>query len=136
MEIKVVPIISRTGNRSKYFSYWMETFTEEHIQKLKEAIEQIRGKTLGIEIDITDVKKLSNRKNKIHERGMIFEDGQIKAFGPIVKSLATFLSMHGIRDIYILIKEDDSGKVHAIIKDLATHRAKVTANSHAHSHSH
>jgi len=105
----------------------METFTEEHIQKLKETIEQIRGKTLGIEIDITDVKKLSNRKNKIHERGMIlFEDGQIKAFGPIVKSLATFLSMNDIRDIYILIKEDDNGKVHVIIKDLATHKVKTT----------
>jgi len=129
MEIKVVPIISRTGNRSKYFKYWMEIFTEEHIQKLKESIEHIRGKSLGIEIDITDVKKLSNRKNKIHERGMILEDGQIKAFGPIVKSLATFLSTHNIRNVYILIKEDDNGKVHVIIKDLTTHRTKVTNTS-------
>ena len=134
MEIKVVPIISRAGNKSKYFSYWMETFTEEHIQKLKESIEQIRGKSLGIEVDITDIKKLSNRKNKIHERGMIFEDGQIKAFGPIVKSLATFLSTHDVRGVYILIKEDDNGKVRVIIKDLATHKAKITNDSSASTH--
>lgn len=119
MEIKVVHITGKTGNRSKYLPYFLETFTDDAIEQLKQSLEQIRGKpTLGIMFDISDIKEFSARKNTINERGLISEDGQVKTYGTIANALAKFLLSHGIKGVSFTIKEQND-KVYVTIKDIS-----------------
>ena len=124
MEIKVVPVLGKTGsNRSKYFSFLAELFTEQDIENLKQSLEQVRGNpTLGVMVDISGIKSLSDRKNKISERGYITNDGQIRTYGTIAKALAALLHMHGIKDVYFVIKEYED-KVYVTFRDLQSYRA-------------
>jgi len=137
MEIKIVPIIgsNKAGtSRSKYMQFFSELFTEENLKKLKQSLEQIRGNpSLGIMIDITDVKNISTRKNKISERGILPSHGEPKAHGTIANALLKFFAAHNITDIQFTIRERDDGKVYLIIKvidnDKFTERAKNTVTT-------
>jgi len=123
MEIKVVPMCN-SNNKSKYNDYWAYLFTDENINDLKRSVESIRNKDLGVIIDITSIKDYSDRKNKINERGYIDDSGQITAYGSIAKSLAIYLQMIGLSNIYFAIKESRNGRINLIIKDLTIHRLK------------
>lgn len=130
MEIKIIPIISKSGgSRSKYLPYFAERFTEDVIENIKRSLEQIKNNpNLGIVIDITDIKQISERKNKINERGLITEDGQTKVYGTIVNALIQYFLIHDIKGVYILIREQDD-KVQLIIKDASTYKQKQTVSS-------
>lgn len=126
MEIRIVPI--KTGNKSKYYSYFVDNFTKKDLKELKQTFEQIKGNpVLGVMIDVSNIKKLSNRKNKINERGYVDENGQIKAYGMIAKALASFLSVNDITGVYFTIKEQDD-KVYVTFKDISVSRSYKTAN--------
>jgi len=122
MEIKIVPIVggNKTSvSRSKYMQFFSELFTEENLERLKQSLEQIRGNpSLGIMIDITDVKNISVRKNKISERGVLPSHGEPKAHGTIANALLKFFAIHNITDIQFTIKERDDGKVYLIIRSI------------------
>ena len=125
MEIKVVPIIENgsSGSRSKYYSYFVNNFTKEDLEELKQALEQIKGNpVLGVMIDISEVKKLGDRKNKISERGYVDENGQVKPYGTIAKALAAFLLANDIKGVYFTIKEQDD-KVYVTFKDISVSRS-------------
>jgi len=132
MEIKIVPITTgRIGTKSKYLSYFTERFTDDDIENLKQALSQIKNNpTLGVMIDISDIKEFSGRHNKISERGQITEDGQTKTYGTIARAFATFLNLHGIRGVYFVIRERDD-KVYVTIKDLSSQKATPEIITHA-----
>ena len=120
MEIKVV---YDAGKKSKYNDFWIKLFNDESIEELKKSIEKIRGRHLGLVIDLAEINTYGNRKNKINERGYITENGQITAYGSIAKSLAAYLKVLGINNIYFTIKESNDS-IDLTIKDLNIHRLK------------
>jgi hypothetical protein len=73
--------------------------------------------SLAVEIDISEIKNISERRNEINERAKILNDGSIKAYGSAVKSLAKYLSSNGIKNVSLIIKEID-GNVVTYIKYL------------------
>lgn len=119
MEIKIV---STTNNldktKSKYDKFWSTIFTDSDIKMLLTTLEQTKtNPSLAVEIDISEIKNISERRNEINERAKILNDGSIKAYGSAVKSLAKYLSSNGIKNVSLIIKEID-GNVVTYIKYL------------------
>jgi hypothetical protein len=131
MRTRIVTISGKTLNvKSKYDEIWSTIFTEEELQQIKEGIEQIKqNPVLAIEIDISEIKNVSSdRKNAIHERAYIYEDGSLKAYGSAAKSLAKFLAAQGFRGITVVIKEVGDNVV-AYIKCLNTKKCEHSSSA-------